>query len=468
MITGRKSFTYCCASGLCLLLGALAVQAESPAPRNVVVMVADDLGWRDLGCQGSRFYETPRLDQLARQGARFKQAYSACPVCSPTRASLMTGKYPARLATTDYFGGPQPDGVAKHWTANKPLLPAPYENKLPLEEVTPAEALKQAGYATFYAGKWHLGGEGYLPEQQGFDVNIPGTPGKHEPMLLAESAATFIESHKAQNFYVHIGFTSPHIPLQAPDDLIAKYEEKAKALPEREPEWPEARTGRVRTVQDHPVYAAMVEHMDAAVGVVLDAIEQAGLAESTLVIFTSDNGGLSTAEGHPTSNLPLRAGKGWLYEGGIRVPLIVRWPGAFESREGLDAPVFSGDIYPTLLDWAGLPLRPEQHLDGQSFGPLLRGETKAGHDELFWHYPHYGNQGGTPSAAIRQGDWKLIRHFEDKPIELYNLASDPEESKNLVAIEFERSIEMSARLAAWQKEVGARNPTPNPAAAQTP
>jgi arylsulfatase A-like enzyme len=224
----------------------------------------------------------------------------------------------------------------------------------------------------------------------------------------------------------------------------------------------------VRKVQDHPVYAAMVEHMDAAVGVVLDAIEQAGLAESTLVIFTSDNGGLSTAEGHPTSNLPLRAGKGWLYEGGIRVPLIVRWPGAPERSARLDAPVFSGDVYPTLLDWAGLPLRPEQHLDGQSLGPLLRGETKAGHDKLFWHYPHYGNQGGTPSAAIRQGDWKLILYFEDKLVELFNLASDPEESKDLMPMELERTFEMFSRLEAWQKEVGARNPTRNPAAAQTP
>lgn len=462
-------------------------EGAAERPLNVVWMVADDLGWRDLGCYGSSFYETPRLDSLAAEGAKFTQAYAACPVCSPTRASLMTGKYPQRTATTDYFGAPQPDGVDKHWTANKPLLPAPYNNFLPLEEVTIAEALLDAGYKTFHAGKWHLGAKGFLPENQGFEVNIgggfggglrsyfppyqnpslpDGPEGEHLPLRLARETATFIQANREQPFFAYLAFHSVHIPLQARADLEKKYVEKKRSLPETPEVWGQERDSKVRLVQDLPVYAAMVEGMDEAVGIVLDALAQAGLAENTLVLFTSDNGGLATAEGHPTSNLPLRGGKGWLYEGGVRVPLLVRWPGVAEGGTVVNAPVFSGDLYPTSLEAAGQALRPEQHLDGKSLKELLRGERSKVHDELFWHYPHYGNQGNSPSAAMRQGDWKLITCFEDDTTELYRLDTDAGERQNLAESEAERTTAMLNRLKEWQASVGARFPTPNPAAAQ--
>lgn len=461
----------------------IADGAAHAAPPNVVVIMADDLGWKDLGCTGSTFYETPNLDRLAKEGTRLSQAYSACPVCSPTRASMMTGKYPARLATTDYFGGPQPDGVAKHWTAKKPLLPAQYAPQLPLEEVTVAEALREAGYATFFAGKWHLGGEGYSPRDQGFETSIGGSAGLHyfspyrNPALpdgpegeyvtyrLGQETAAFIDAHKERRFFAYLCLTAPHVPLQAPEELVKKYEAKRAGLAVTEPEWSagEERSGRVRQVQDHPVYAAMIEAMDTAVGSVLDALERNGLKDNTLVVFTSDNGGLSTAEGHPTCNLPLRAGKGWLYEGGIRVPLIYRWPGGVPANAVRDTPVISTDLYPTLLELAGLPLRPEQHLDGRSIAPVLRGEA-AERDAFYWHYPHYGNQGGTPGAVIREGDWKLVRFFEDGREELYNLREDPGEQTNLASREMERVQAMGQRLSAWQAETGARMPTPNPAA----
>lgn len=466
-----------------ILLCAAPLSAHAAQPMNVVWMVADDLGWRDLGCYGSTYHETPRLDELAAGGARFNQAYATCPVCSPTRASLMTGKYPQRMATTDYFGAPQPDGVAKHWTAKKPLLPASYNNFLPLEEVTVAEALREGGFKTFFAGKWHLGGKGFLPEDQGFEINIgggfggglrsyfspyhnpslpDGPEGEHLPLRLASETAKFIEANRDAPFFATLCFHSVHIPLQAREDLTAKYRRKKEELGLHDEQWGQDRDSKVRLTQNHPVYAAMVEGMDEAVGIVLDAIERAGLSEKTLVLFTSDNGGLSTAEGHPTSNLPLRCGKGWLYEGGVRVPLIVRWPGVTKPGSVVEAPVNSADFYPTTLEAAGQPARPGQHLDGASIGPLLRGEQTGIRDTLYWHYPHYGNQGGSPSAALRQGDWKLITFFENGTAELYNLAYDPGETRDLATAEPTRVAEMKQRLAEIQLETGARFPAPNP------
>lgn len=469
----------------CIVALFLLCASAHAAPPNVVVILADDLGWKDLGCTGTTFYETPNIDRLAAEGTRFTQAYSACPVCSPTRASMMAGKYPARLATTDYFGGPQPDGVAKHWTAKKPLLPAPYETHLPLEEVTLAEALREGGYATYFAGKWHLGGEGYLPADQGFETSLGGSggykyfspyenptlpdgpEGEYVTYRLGRETAAFIDAHKDSPFFAYLCLTAPHVPLQAPKDLIAKYEAKRASLAATEPDWAKGdeRSGRVRQVQDHPVYAAMIEAMDTAVGSVLDALDRNGLKDNTIVVFTSDNGGLATAEGHPTCNLPLRAGKGWLYEGGIRVPLIYRWPGGVPASATRHTPVISNDLYPTLLSLCGLPLRPDQHRDGHSFAPLFTADASIQHDALFWHYPHYGNQGGTPGAAIRMGDWKLIHFFEDGRAELYNLSDDPGEQHDLAADEPQRVADMRKRLAAWQAETGARFPTPNPDAA---
>ncbi len=454
---------------------------------NFVFFLVDDLGWKDLGCYGSTFYETPNVDRLAAGGMRFTSAYAACPVCSPTRASIMTGKYPARLRTTDYFGAPQPDTVQKHWTKDKPLLPAPYQDRLPLEEVTLAEALKERGYATFFAGKWHLGGEGFWPEEQGFDINkggierggpyggkkyfspygnprLPDGPdGEHLPDRLATETCRFIEANQDRPFLAYLAFYSVHTPLMAREDLKAKYKRKAVQLKHDGPAWGKEGDRRVRLVQGHAVYAGMVEAMDLAVGKVLDALDRLDLTRDTVVFFMSDNGGLSTSEGHPTCNLPLRAGKGWLYEGGIREPMLVRWPGVVEAGGLCHEPVISTDFYPTMLEMAGLPLRPKQHLDGRSMVPLLMQSGTQGNRVLYWHYPHYGNQGGSPGGAIRLGDYKLIEFYEDNRVELYNLRDDLGEQHDLTVERPEKAAELRRMLHAWRHEVGALMPTPNPA-----
>ena len=472
------------------LLGALAGLApgsallaqEAGAPPNFVFLLADDLGWSDLGVTGSSFYDTPSLDALAASGTRFTNAYAACPVCSPTRASILTGKYPARTATTDYFGAAQPDG----WKRDTPLLPAPYLDRMPLEELTIAEALKQAGYATFFAGKWHLGPEGFWPEDQGFDLNRggwtlggpyggdkyfspygnprleDGPAGEHLPARLAAEAVSFIEEHRDQPFLAYLSFYSVHTPLIGRPDLVEKYRAR-KEQRGLQAEWGQEGARKVRLVQEHAVYAAMVEAMDAAVGDLLAALDRLDIADRTVVVFMSDNGGLSTSEGHPTSNLPLRAGKGWLYEGGIREPMMIRWPGVAAAGAVCDAPVISTDFYPTILEMAGLPPRPEQHLDGLSLAPLLRGREHPPARPLFWHYPHYGNQGGRPGSAIRAGVWKLIEWFGEEPAELYDLSQDPGESTDLAAAEPERAARLLARLREWREQTGARLPTPNPA-----
>lgn len=457
--------------------------AEATRP-NVLFILADDLGWRDVGCYGSTFYETPSIDGLAAAGARFTNAYAACPVCSPTRASILTGKYPARLNTTDWFGAPQPDSVENHWTRDKPLLPARYVDRLPLGEVTLAEALKQAGYRTFFAGKWHLGGAGYLPEDQGFDVNRgghhrgsppggyfspyrnprlgDGPVGEHLPARLADETIQFIRDQQDEPFFAMLSFYSVHTPLQAPDDLVARYERKRARGDTDRTLWGREGDRKVRLVQDHAVYAAMVEAMDSAVGRVLQALEDLDIDDDTIVVFTSDNGGLSTSEGHPTSNVPLRAGKGWLYEGGIRVPAIIRWPGTVPGDTVIDRAMISTDYYPTLLDMIGLPPLPDQHADGVSLASRLRGEPTEEEDRaIFWHYPHYGNQGGSPSAAIRRGPYKLIEFFEDDRVELYRLDEDVGESVDVSAALPDRARALRSELRAWQESVGARFPTAN-------
>ena len=483
MIT-RRTFIQSAILGAASLAAPRAGRGAGQAQRpNFLFILVDDLGWKDLGCFGSSFYETPHIDRLAAQGMRFTQAYAACPVCSPTRASIMTGKYPARMNTTDWFGAPQPDTASKHPTKNKPLLPARYEDKVALEELTLAEALRDAGYQTFFAGKWHLGGEGFFPENQGFSVNqgghhrgsppggyfspyknprlADGPEGEHLPARLAAETVRFIEANREQPFLAYLSFYSVHTPLQSRDDLLAKYKDKAQHLPQGGPRWGKEGERKVRLVQDHAVYAGMVAAMDQAVGQVLAALDRLGLSENTAIFFMSDNGGLSTSEGHPTSNLPLRAGKGWLYEGGIREPMIVKWPGHGTAGSLCDAPVISTDFYPTMLEMAGLPLREQQHADGVSLTPLLTQEEMLPSRNLYWHYPHYGNQGGSPSAAIRAGDWKLIEFFEDGRLELYNLREDLSEQHNLAAAMPEKAQELAGRLHAWQQEVDARFPTPN-------
>lgn len=454
-------------------------------PANVLVILADDLGQRDLGTYGSTFYETPHLDRLARDGARFTQAYASAPVCSPTRASLLTGQWPQRTGITDYIGAPRRPDL---WTRNTRALPAPFADRLALGVTTLAEHMKAAGYATFFAGKWHLGPEGWWPENQGFDVNMggidrggpyggnkyfspydnprlpDGPDGEHLPDRLASETVRFIEANRARPFFAYLSFYSVHTPLMARPDLARKYEDKGRRLG-LQPAWGVEHERDVRLVQEHAVYAGMVEAMDQAVGKVLDRLDALGLRNDTLVVFTSDNGGLSTSEGWPTSNAPLRAGKGWMYEGGLRVPLLVRWP-----REGargdlvVDTPVTSTDLFPTVLDAAGVRTgrdSPAAPIDGRSLLPLLRG-VAVPERPLFWHYPHYGNQGGAPAAAIRRGDWKLVEWLEDGRVELFNLADDVGEANDRAASEPARVTSLQQELHAWQRKVGARMPIPNP------
>ena len=441
-----------------------AAAAQEVRP-NIVLILADDLGCMDLGCYNPKtFYETPQLDGLAKRSMRFTQGYAACPVCSPTRGSIMTGKYPPRFGVTDFIGGNRPGK----------LLPAPNGDHLPLEEVTIAERLREAGYATFFAGKWHLGHGPFSPNAQGFG---PGLVGKHQffhpaakapptaaddPKTtdrIANEAVAFIAAHKNEPFFAYLPFQAVHVPIGARRDLIEKYERKRASAPADA--WGREGKSKVRLVQNHAAYAAMIEQFDTAIGRVLGAIADNGLAERTVIVFMSDNGGLATAEGHPTSNLPLRGGKGWPYEGGIREPWIIHAPGMTKTGSVCDTPVMSTDFYPTLLELAGLPLTPEQHRDGVSLAPLLKGGAL---DErpLFWHYPHYGNQGGAPYGAIRDGDWKLIEWFEDGKLELYDIKSDLSEAHNLAERQPEKVKQLHERLAAWRKSVGAVLPTPNP------
>ncbi len=478
--------TWRCYSLLLVLACVSSAGAQEARRPNFVFFLADDLGYTDLGSYGSRFYETPNLDRLAADGVRFTDAYAACQVCSPTRAAIMTGRYPARLGITDYIGAPQPHSVERHWTRHMPMLPAPYIAALPHDQTTLAEALREAGYATFFAGKWHLGGEGSLPEDHGFDINIGGhrygTPpggyfsphnnpklpdgpeGEHLTDRLAQESVRFLDAVGDRPFFLFLSFYAVHTPLQAKQEYIEKYQAKARELPPSPAAEfiPEGRR-MARQVQKHAVYAGMIQSMDEAVGAVLNKLRTLGLEDRTVVIFTSDNGGLSTSEGSPTSNLPLRAGKGWMYEGGIRVPLIVRWPGAADAGGVSATPVLSTDFFPTLLDIAGLPTRPAQHVDGVSLASILRGDPAPAREAIFWHYPHYGNQGGRPSAAVRAGDFKFIEFLDTQEVELYHLGQDVGESRDLSEAMPEKTATMRDRLHAWRREVGAVMPAPNPA-----
>lgn len=455
---------------------------------NVIFILADDLGWRDLGCYGSTFYETPNLDRLAEHGVRFTQAYAACPVCSPTRASLLTGKYPARVGVTNFIA--HKAGVHP---ARGRLIDAPYIDHLPTNELNVARAFSQAGYATWHVGKWHLGEALYAPEKQGFDVNIGGcdwgspkrgyfspwglptlTDGPEGEFLddrLTDEAIALIRGRGRRPFFLNLCYYLVHTPIQAKEELVQVYRRKAHEMGldqiealepgERFPSQ-HKRSQRImrRRVQSDPVYAAMVEILDTNVGRLLEALDEVGEAENTIVVFTSDNGGLSTSEGSPTCNAPLSEGKGWMYDGGIRAPLIVRWPAGATPGTVSDALVTSPDFYPTLLELADLPLNPEQHVDGKSFRSALKGRPYD-RPPIFWHYPHYGNQGGTPCSCVRAGDYKLIEFFEDGHLELYNLRSDIKEEHNLVQLEPERVAEMKRMLSGWRDAIDAKIPDPN-------
>jgi arylsulfatase A-like enzyme len=461
---------------------SLPAEEEQKKPQNFVFFLVDDLGYMDIGANNpDSFYETLNIDRLAKSGMRFTNGYAANPVCSPTRFSIMTGQYPTRDQATNWFSGKR-EGRFRN---------APLHDQLDLDHVTIAEALKPHGYSTFFAGKWHLGpSEEFWPEHQGFDVNKggwerggpfgggkyfspygnprleDGPKGEHLPDRLSTETVDWITQHKDEPFFAYLAFYSVHTPLMAPPALVEKYKRKAQKLgladqPQFAPEeqvWPVNQKRQVRTVQAHAVYAAMIESMDRAVGKVLDALEREGLADNTAVFFMADNGGLSTAEGSPTSNLPLRGGKGWVYEGGIREPYLVRWPGVTKPGSTCDVPVISTDFYPTILAMAGLPLLPKQHKDGVSLVPLLKDcETgQLDRDALFWHYPHYSNQGGFPGGAIRIGDWKLIERYEDGRVHLYNLAEDIGERHDLAKQHPDRVAAMRQRLHEWYRQVDAK------------
>jgi arylsulfatase A-like enzyme len=435
-----------------------STHAAQPRP-NLLFILADDLGWRDPGCYGSTFNETPHLDRLAREGLRFTQAYTAGAVCSPTRGSIMTGKVPVRTGVTDYIPGLPSTG--------RKLVTQRTRTELALEEVTVAEALKEGGYQTFYAGKWHLGGRGFEPADQGFEVEVPdaqlGNHGKdwRAGQRLTEAAIKFLDERDASRpFFMFLGYHEPHTPILEYPDHIATFRDKTAKLAATVTTRPE-REGLTRVVQNDAAYGSEVAGLDAFVGRVLAKLETKNLAGSTIVIFFSDNGGLSTkADPGPTSNEPLRAGKGWLYEGGIRVPMIVRAPGITRAGATADTPVVSTDFYPTLLELAGLPARPAQHRDGISLVPVLRGGAGPQRDPFYWHYPHYHGSTWAPGGAMREGDWKLIEFFEEGTTELYDLKSDLSERRNLAAREPGRLQAMRAKLAAWRAETGAYVPQP--------
>ena len=445
-----------------LPVARLATAAAQPARLpNFIFILADDLGARDLTPDGNTFHETPALQRLAGDGVRFTNAYAACPVCSPTRASIMTGKYPARLKVTDWIAG------RRQWPTARVITP-PNKLQLGLEEITLAEALKTKGYSTAHVGKWHLGGQGYEPEKQGFDVNIAGDhrgaprsffgpfdmpnfpAGSKDDELterLTSEACNFIaKQRREQPFFMYFAHYTVHTPIQAREAMAERYRRKLEGKP-----WPD------------PVYAAMVESLDNSVAAVRKTLEESGLARDTVIVFFSDNGGLRYEGGGKrlvTSNAPLRAGKGHLYEGGIREPLYIHWPGVAKPGRVVDTPVSSVDFFPTLLEMAGI--NPPRPVDGVSLAPLLRGGPAPAREAIYWHYPHYSNQGGAPGGAIRMGDWKLIEFYEDGRLELFNLKEDPGETVNLARKNAQKAREMHAKLRVWRTETNALMPDPNP------
>lgn len=491
---------------------------------NVVIFLVDDLGWADVGCYGSTFYDTPNIDKLAEQGMRFTNAYATCHVCSPSRASIMTGKYPARLKLTDWLTGRIEFPFQK-------LKNAKIHQALPNEEITLAEALKREGYRTGQFGKWHLGENEKGPLSQGFDVQIPndwykGWPksGYHSPFnmggiddkegdyltdKLTDKALNFIEESKDNPFFLYLSLFTVHDPIQGRADLVQKYEQRRALLPpdqkpfvlEGDPDATKVFSQRqleamihkdgykgfkvlpnnlvkIKQRQDNPQFAAMVECMDENLGRLMDKLDVLGISDDTIIIFTSDNGGMAAANFfrpyrniHPskidaafsTSNLPLRGAKGWLYEGGIRVPLIIKCPGKCVPGSTSDVPVTGTDYYPTILDMIGVQQMPEQHMDGVSLLPLFESSASLDRDAIYWHFPHYSNHGmQSPGAVIRSGKYKLLEYFENGTVQLFDLDSDIGETTNLAKQRPEIVDQLLGKLHKWQMDVDAEMMDPNP------
>ncbi len=507
-----------------VLTGFAQAQQNAGNGMNVIFFLVDDLGWSDVGCYGSEFYETPNIDRLAQEGVKFSQAYASCHVCSPSRASILTGKYPARLGLTDWLPG------RKEFPFQK-LKNAEIPQHLSHGETTLAEALRGHGYRTAIIGKWHLGEAGSTPLDHGFDYRITswnkGWPlTYHAPFKLAdmEGAAdgeyltdyltdrtlAYIEANKDAPFFIYLSHFAVHDPIQGRADLVRKYAEKL-ALMEASSAPPYILEGnpdssrqysrreldsmlrlpayagfdllpnrivKIKQRQDNIQFAAMVESMDESLGRILDKLDELGLADNTVIIFTSDNGGMAAANfGNPkkhipeealdkqfsTANLPLRGAKGWLYEGGIRVPAIVKYPAAARAGATSETPIINTDFYPSVLDMLGLPPLPRQHLDGRSFADVLAGKARKSDTPLYWHFPHYSNHGlQSPGAAIRYGDYKLISYFENGTVQLFDLANDLGEQHDLSRSKSGKARKMKRMLEAWQRKVGAQTMEPNP------
>lgn len=479
------------ATPLALMLIQGCREAKKP---NIVFILADDLGYTDLGCYGSTFYETPNLDRLAMQGIRFSDSYAACPVSSPTRASIMTGKYPVKTGITDWIPGRQ---ATNSGSPEDKLLALPFNLKLDLEEVTIAEILKNHGYTTMISGKWHLGEDSiYWPESQGFDINAGGFS-KGAPILnkkangyfspygnprlkdgpkgeyltdrQTDEAIKFIEKNRKKPFFLYLSFYAVHNPMQAKEEQVNKFIAKADSAGlsgiepfTRDNDWirPDMSNNyKERVIQSNPVYAAMIYSMDENIGRVIKKIEELNIETRTIIFFTSDNGGLSTSEGSPTCNAPLRAGKGWLYEGGIRVPLIIRYPGKGTPGTIINCPVSSVDFFPTIIEMCGIKEKP-LGIDGISFLPLFE-KDEMPERPLFWHYPHYSNQGVEPGSAVRLGRYKLIDNFEKGTVELYDLETDISETKDISLSEPDRTKELFKLLDEWRKTNNAKMMIPN-------
>ncbi|HSH95842.1 MAG TPA: sulfatase [Roseimicrobium sp.] len=432
---------------------------------NFIFILVDDLGWTDFACFGSKVYQTPNIDRLATEGMKFTSAYSACTVCSPTRAALMTGKYPARLHITDWIAG--------HNRPYAKLKIPDWLQHLPLEEVTIAEMFKTKDYATALIGKWHLGDEAFYPDKQGFDINLGGThrgqpPSYFSPYGIAtlpdgpkgefltdresSEACKFIEANREKPFFLYLPHHAVHTPIQGKTNVIAKYKASIPA----------------DSKQNNPGYAALVESVDDSIGTITRKLAELKIDDRTVIFLTGDNGGLSgtvNTQGWrkgPTDNSPLRLGKGSAYEGGVRVPLIVKWPGVTKPGRTNDVPVITVDYFPTMLEMACIGPKPGVPLDGESLVPLLKGTGALTRDAIYWHYPHYHPGGATPYSAIRQGSFKLIQFYEDNHVELYNVKKDIGETKDLAASSPLETAALKALLSEWRTSVQAQEPVANP------
>lgn len=459
-----------------LLFGKCSNQESQPP--NIVFILADDLGWTDLGCYGSTFHETINIDRMAENGMVFSNAYSASPVSSPTRASIMTGKHPSRVKITDWIPGSDPK--------NRRLLGPKDLHELPLSEITIAEVLKQNDYNTFFAGKWHLGNEGYFPEDQGFDFNFGGhhkgsPPGGYfspynNPKLsdgpegeyltdrLTDESIKFIKENRDTPFFLFLSYYTVHTPIQANKKFFNKYKEKLSGLQDSLVRQLPEHNGLTVQNQANPAYATMVHSLDYNVGRLLETLKELELSENTIIIFTSDNGGLSTLRRGiaPTSVKPLRAGKGWCYEGGIRVPLIIKIPGMKNAGTKCKIPVISYDLYPSILEMTKLPVKPEQHMDGRSILPLINGKRDINRKAIFWHFPHYHGSAWTPGSAILMDNWKLIEFYETNTVELYNLENDIGETIDLSGKYPEKVRQLKRKLMEMLKDTGSEFPVINP------